>query len=73
LFAGAVFSKLPQELPLVALCQQEKISPIFTRLSIAIGARGGSAQLAVFSHHWTFIFVILQEDEIVISYEAGKT
>ena len=39
LFARAVFSKLPQELPLVALCQQEKISPIFTRLSITIGAR----------------------------------
>jgi len=39
LFAQAVFSKLPQELPLVALVQQEKISPSCTRLSIAIGAR----------------------------------
>jgi len=40
LFAIAVFSKLLQELPLVALNQQEKISYSCTRLSIAIGARG---------------------------------
>ncbi|WP_396153534.1 hypothetical protein [Flavobacterium sp.] len=40
LFAKAVFSKPPQELPLVALGQQEKSSFGVTRLSIAIGARG---------------------------------
>jgi hypothetical protein len=39
LFAKAVFSKPPQELPLVALGQQEKISYGSTRLSIPIGAR----------------------------------
>jgi len=39
LFAKAVFSKPPQELPLVALGQQEKISFGGSRLSIAIGAR----------------------------------
>jgi len=41
LFPQPVFSKLPQELPLVALVQQEKISLSCTRLSIAIGARAG--------------------------------
>jgi len=39
LFPQPVFSKLPQELPLVALDQQEKISLSCRRLSIAIRAK----------------------------------
>jgi hypothetical protein len=39
LFAKTVFSKPPQELLLVALVQQEKISFCGTRLFAAIGAR----------------------------------
>jgi hypothetical protein len=40
LFTKAVFSKPPQELPLVALVHQEKSSFGCTRLSIAIWAKG---------------------------------
>jgi hypothetical protein len=38
-FLKLIFSKLPQELPLVALVQHEKISLSCTRLFITIGAR----------------------------------
>jgi len=52
LFPQPVFSKLPQELPLVALVQQEKISLSCTRLFIAtclpvgkVGARAAVINL----------------------------
>jgi len=63
------FSKAKKELPLVAFFCQEKIQQYFTRLSIAIGARG-----AVVSKHYPVIsrslsFVIPQEGEVEIGHE----
>jgi hypothetical protein len=45
-FSQAFFSKVCQELPSVALANQEKIGFAFKRLSIAIGARSEKSKKA---------------------------
>jgi len=49
LFAKTVFSKLPQELPLVALVQQEKISFCFQGFPLPSGLQFTAPQQNQFS------------------------